>query len=897
MAEGIITGRITFPADTVGNPPLLTDPSVVVPGSTLVLRREGQTFIYQDAGVVFNAVQQLDFSHEILTQPGFSDFNIFSGDGEFTGLNPGVLGSSDRIYRLVSMAPGISGQLVATDPDPNSSLVYRLDEPIAGLALNPDGSYTFDPSGPVHVSLGEGEVLAVIADWTVTDNEGASASSTLTITVNGANDEPVANAAAATDPVSGQLAASDVDDNAMLTFALDAPVPGLVVNEDGSYTFDSWDPAYAELVTGESIEVIANWTVTDNEGATASSTLTITVNGFNDTPVATAATTAATATSTPNSPGEELSFNLRWEQLGTAEGIITGSITFPADTVGNPPLFTDPSAAVPGSTLVLRYEGQTFTCQEPGFVFNAVQQLDFSTEIVTQDGFDDFNVFTGGGEFTGLNPGVLGGPDGTYHLVSMAPGISGQLVATDPDPNASLVYRLDEAIAGLAINPDGSYTFDPSEPAYVPLEEGQTLVVVANWTVMDNEGASASSTLTITVNGANDEPVAIAAAATGPVSGQLVASDVDDNTMLTFALDAPVPGLVVNEDGSYTFDPSDPAYAALGTGESIEVIANWTVTDNEGASDSSTLTITVNGFNDAPEAVAATSTVTDTAIPNDPGEELSFNLRWEETGTADGIITGSIIFPADTVGNPPDIGTSDPVGSTLVIRYGGQITTYLAPGLIFSAAQQLDFSTEIVTQDGFDDFNVFTGDGEFTGLNPGVLGRPDGTYHLVSMAPGISGQLVATDPDPDSSLVYSLDEAIAGLAINPDGSYTFDPSDPAYGSLKEGQTLLVVANWTVIDNEGASTSSTLTITVTGSAPPPLEIVNLMTEISPEGFNSFTATFSSRLGREYAIERSRDLVHWSHLLDIVGAHATTDFTDSDPIRDGQPVFYRVKEISP
>ncbi|NRB28153.1 MAG: hypothetical protein HRU37_10800, partial [Roseibacillus sp.] len=212
-------------------------------------------------------------------------------------------------------------------------------------------------------------------------------------------------------------------------------------------------------------------------------------------------------------------------------------------------------------------------------------------------------------------------------------------------------------------------------------------------------------------------------------------------------------------------------------------------------------------------------------------------------------------------------------------------------------AQQLDFSTEIVTQDGFSDFNVFTGDGEFTGLNPGVLGRPDGIYHLVSMAPGISGQLVATDPDPNASLAYSLNEAIAGLTINPDGSYTFDPSDPAYGSLKEGQTLVVVANWTVTDNEGASASSTLTITVTGSAPPPLEIVNLMTEISPEGFNSFTATFSSRLGREYAIERSRDLVHWSHLLDILGAHATTDFTDSDPIRDGQPVFYRVKEIGP
>ena len=303
--------------------------------------------------------------------------------------------------------------------------------------------------------------------------------------------------------------------------------------------------------------------------------------------------------------------------------------------------------------------------------------------------------------------------------------------------------------------------------------------------------------------------------------------------------------------------------------------------------------------NTAPEAVAATRAATATATPNDPGEELSFNLRWEETGTANGIITGSITFPADTVANPPLFtGPSAAVpGSTLIIRHEGQTFTYQEPGFVFSAAQQLDFSTEIVTQDGFDDFNVFTGDGELTGLNPGVLGTPNGIYNLVSMGPGISGQLVATDPDLNSSLAYSLNEAIAGLAINPDGSYTFDPSEPAYVPLEEGQTLVVVANWTVTDNEGASASSTLTITVTGSAPPPLEIVNLMTEISPEGFNSFTATFSSRLGREYAIERSRDLVHWSHLLDILGAHATTDFTDSDPIRDGQPVFYRVKEIGP
>jgi VCBS repeat-containing protein len=165
------------------------------------------------------------------------------------------------------------------------------------------------------------------------------------------------------------------------------------------------------------------------------------------------------------------------------------------------------------------------------------------------------------------------------------------------------------------------------------------------------------------------------------------------------------------------------------------------------------------------------------------------------------------------------------------------------------------------------------------------------------MTPGISGQLVATDPDPDASLTYSLDEPIAGLAINPDGSYTFAPSDPVYLSLGEGEILAVIANWTVTDNKGATASSTLTITVNGSAPPPLEIVNLTANITSEGFNSFTITFSSLPGRGYAAERSSDLIHWNRLRDIIGDEITTDFTDNDPILDGQSVFYRVKEISP
>jgi hypothetical protein len=79
--------------------------------------------------------------------------------------------------------------------------------------------------------------------------------------------------------LAGELAASDADSNAVLSFALDTPVAGLIVNPNGSFQFDGNDPAYNALSPGDAIEVIANWTVTDNLGGTASSTLTITVSG------------------------------------------------------------------------------------------------------------------------------------------------------------------------------------------------------------------------------------------------------------------------------------------------------------------------------------------------------------------------------------------------------------------------------------------------------------------------------------------------------------------------------------------------------------------------------------------------------------------------------------------
>src|SRR5207249_4016 len=66
---------------------------------------------------------------------------------------------------------------------------------------------------------------------------------------------------------------------------LNAPVAGLTLNADGSYSLDAGNAAYQHLAQGATTDVVANYTVTDEHGATSTSTLTITLTGTNDAPV------------------------------------------------------------------------------------------------------------------------------------------------------------------------------------------------------------------------------------------------------------------------------------------------------------------------------------------------------------------------------------------------------------------------------------------------------------------------------------------------------------------------------------------------------------------------------------------------------------------------------------
>src|SRR4051794_14222632 len=97
----------------------------------------------------------------------------------------------------------------------------------------------------------------------------------LTITLTGTNDAPVAvadtNSGAEDTIITGTVATndSDVDDGATLTYALNAPVGWVARSVGGSYSFDAGNGAYQHLAQGATTDVVANYTVTDEHGATS----------------------------------------------------------------------------------------------------------------------------------------------------------------------------------------------------------------------------------------------------------------------------------------------------------------------------------------------------------------------------------------------------------------------------------------------------------------------------------------------------------------------------------------------------------------------------------------------------------------------------------------------------
>ena len=233
--------------------------------------------------------------------------------------------------------------------------------------------------------------------------------------------------------------------------------------------------------------------------------------------------------------------------------------------------------------------------------------------------------------------------------------------------------------------------------------------------------------------------------------------------------------LVFNADHTLRFDPNGE-FEELGAGESRVVTAEYRITDIHGAAAAGTLTITVNGANDAPRAVAdAFVTDEDTPTPdldvlaNDTDADRNANLFIvaaeviDDTG-APALDAGSVRFTGRTLRFDPDGGFDDLASDA---RRDARVRYTVSDGRGGTA-------TGIVTI-------------TVTGINDGPFAVDDVASTVEDMPVTIAVTANDRDPEGDGFIVTLIQFAFTpnGVAtVNGDNSITFQPDENFHGQAR-----------------------------------------------------------------------------------------------------------------
>ncbi len=377
--------------------------------------------------------------------------------------------------------------------------------------------------------------------------------------------------------------------------------------------------------------------------------------------------------------------------------ILTASVTGDAVVKLNGNAFT-----LPGSADNLDDAGNfsftgngiaaTGSNQSIGWTFNpAAANLDFLADgdeltltytVKVNDGTADSSTQTITITITGTNDaptisaeaaGTLIDTDANDTLATL----TGQLDGADVDRGAVLTYTIDgqtlssgqTVLTGtygtLTVNADGAYSYVPNNAAINALPQGGSTTDTFTVKVTDEHGVSATQTLTVNITAANDTPTITAESAGSivdtagndtsyaPLTGALDGADRDTGHVLTYTIDGQAPSsgqtvltgtygtLTVYTDGTYSYAANTTAVNALDPGSYTDTFT-VKVTDEHGASSTTTLTVNLTGANDAPIINEGASDLTRT------GTEDSANITGTivATDADDGTLTYSIISGA-----------------------------------------------------------------------------------------------------------------------------------------------------------------------------------------------------------------------------------------------------------
>jgi VCBS repeat-containing protein len=570
---------------------------------------------------------------------------------------------------------------------------------------------------------------------TISDGNGGTTTSLVTIGINPVNDAPVSNdQSLVTDedtPINGQVVASDVDGDSLSFSVSGQPTNGAV----------SLNPATGGFVytpnanyNGSDSFVV---TIIDGKGGTTTSRINIGINPVNDAPVSSD------------------------QNLTTPEDVaLTGRV-----------VATD----IEGDTLAYAVSGQpangsvSLNPATGGFVYtpNANYNGSDSFVVTISDG-------NGGTTTSRINIGVTPVNDAPVaNNVNLTTPedtpISSQISASDIDGD-TLTFAVtgSPANGSVSLNPaTGTFTYTPSANY-----NGSDSFTV---TISDGNGGTTTSLVTIGVTPVNDGPSAANLNLTTdedvPVNGAISANDPDGDTLSYSVSGNPANGSVVLNPatGTFTYTPN----AGYGGSDSFVV----SVSDGKGGVATSTVTIGVNPLNDAPVA-----------------SDLSLK-------TAEDTAVNGAISATDPDSDPLSYSVSgNPANGTVVLNPSTGTFVY----------------TPNANYNGNDSFvvTISDGNGGTTTSNVTINVSPDNDAPVTAdqslttnQNQSLSGTITGSDPDGDS-LRFLLQTPPASGSLSLDiltGQFIYNP-----GTGFKGTDSFVVR---VSDGKGGTALSTITIGV------------------------------------------------------------------------------------